>query len=447
MKPKRSGYLYSLAFEEGEFERSQALLETTLAPFASILAGAMGEGLRANLSKEIAEEWVSKADNVLKAMLSDAPPADEAVTKTMDEMQRALRNSPRLSDATIEAEIRACSEELAQLVLAHWFAELHALTLPSDGVPLNSNMLPGTRSIEAILDGLDVGAFGVTLPTVALAVRAYRDLLIGKASKEVIEFGPQLYIAFDAADHVHPFRCFGSESDARSARAKRNAAASQVARMAHDPAPATASAMISSTEARTKRLVETLRAIRQATLPAEMQGGVDLATLASAVSALMHGASLHPTAFNSFRQHGLITNYRTQQEDAQKFLVESVGLGVDIFSSGLSANMHEAKNILSARSEPIRSLLFCYANARDVKVDAAADIYAVTVAAGVECQFGRIDVDLAKPIVDSFVPEDFLQVMTSAYGVSSTTAEQLMRDSRTGTACMVSPMGEAWTDS
>lgn len=428
MKPKRNGYLYSLAFEEGEFERSQALLEATLAPLASTLAASVGEALRSNLSKDIAEDWVSKANDVLKMMLSDASEGDEGVAQTISEMRHALSESPRLSDETIAAEIRACSEELAQLVLSHWFAELQTLTIPSDGIPLNANMLPGTRSIEAILDGLDFGAFGVTLPTVALAVRAYRDLLIGRANKGVIEFAPQLHIVLDPANSDHPFRCFSSESDARAKRV----------------AATTASEMVLSREARKNRLVETIKAIRQATLPPETKAKVDLTTLANAVGSLMRETSFYPSRSNL--QYSVIENCRTPQEDAERFLVQSVGLGVDIFSTGLSADLLEAKNLLSANSDSIRSLLFCYASARGVNTDAAADIYTVTVAAGVECQFGQIDADVVREMIDASA-QDFGQVITNAYGVSSTTAEQLMRDSRTGMDYMAGPlMGEAWAD-
>lgn len=432
MKPKRSGYLHSLAFEEGEFERSQALLETTSAPLESILANTVGEALRANLSRDVAKNWISDADVVLRTMLADASMADEATCRAVEEMQHSLRESPQLSEEAVASEIRACSEELAQLVLSHWFAELHTLTITSDGFPLNTNMLPGTRSIEAVLDGLDFSAFGVTLPSVALAVRDYREMLIGQANKGVIEFAPQLFVVFDATDHEHPFRCFSSEDDARSAQAK----------------SVISSVTVPSPKTKIKRLIETIRAVRQATLPMMMEGEVDLLALANAAGALVNGASLPSNSSNASRKYGVVAKCRSAQEFAEMLLIESVGLGVDIFSTGLSANRNKAQDILSAQSDSIRSLLFCYAGARGVNPNTALDIYAVTVAAGIECQFGQIDADLAGITgVANASAQDFVQLMSRAHGVSSTIAEQLMSDSRAGAARMACPMNDVLADS
>lgn len=445
MKPKRSGYLHSLAFEEGEFERSQALLETTSAPLGVILANTVGEALRANLSRDVAKNWISEADVVLQTMLADASMADEATRQAVKEMQRSLSESPQLSDEAVASEIRACSEELAQLVLSHWFAELHTLTITSDGFPLNTNMLPGTRSIEAVLDGLDFSAFGVNLPSVALAVRDYREMLIGQANKGVIEFAPQLFVVFDAADHEHPFRCFSSEDDARSAQAK--SADLKAARAAGQTDPVLSGVTASALETKIKRLAETIRAVRRATLPMMPDGGVDLLTLANAAGALVSGASFPSGSSNASRQYGLDAKWRLAQEPVEMLLVESVGLGVDIFSTGLSVNMYEAQDILSAQSDSIRSLLFCYAGARGVNPNAALDIYAVTVAAGVECQFAPIDADLSGIMGMANASEhDFVQVMSLAHGVSSTIAEKLMSDSRAGAARMASLMNEVWAD-
>jgi hypothetical protein len=137
----------------------------------AILSTQVAEVMRASLRKDIAEEWVSAANEVLGLILAQTPSGQDT-QGVIAEMQQSLRDQPHLGEGTIDAEIQSFSEESAQRVLAQWYAELHALSIPAEGVALNANMLPGTRSIDAILEPLNFGALGVTDAMVALAVRA-----------------------------------------------------------------------------------------------------------------------------------------------------------------------------------------------------------------------------------------------------------------------------------
>lgn len=220
MNSQHNSYLFGTAFEPEEFERSQAQFEDAAATLGAILSTQVAEVMRSDLRKEISEEWVSAANEVLGLMLT-APPSDQDSQRFILEMQQSLKDQPRISDNAIEAEIRSFGEESAQIVLARWYAELHALSIPPEGVALNANMLPGTRSIEAILEPLNFGAFGVTNAMVALAVRAYRELLVVQAAGGVIAFAPQLFLLFDASNIKQPFQCFNSSDDATSAQQAR----------------------------------------------------------------------------------------------------------------------------------------------------------------------------------------------------------------------------------
>ena len=412
MKPQRSAYLESQAFQAGEFQRSQASFDRQVDGLADLLCERVGEAMRTRLQEDVAQEWVDAAHRVLETLLPGVRGAEHDLAQTALDLQGALRESPRLSDAAIESEIRACSEELAQLVLGRWFEQLHALSMAEAGEPLNANMLPGTRSIEGVLDGIDFAAYAVTDAAVALAVRAYRERLIADAEGGIIEFGPRLHIDFDATNPHQPFTAFLKREDALRAQAMRKTQAREEAAVSILPAPEPLWEMGS--------ILETLGAVRQATLPGTRERCVDLRTLGQAVAAWLGDA---PAAMPS-----------APTENAEMLLLESIGMGVDIFSCGLSANLAEAKRMLRDRSSGIRERLYGYADARDIKVGAATDIFAMSVAVGVAGQFQSLGLD---PLATEAAMRQLTEKFGAVYGVSSETVEQLVGDSRTTTAHMV----------
>lgn len=433
MDAQFNAYLLETAFEPGEFERSQAQFEEATATLGAILSTHVAEVMRSNLSKDIADEWITAANEVLELMLVQTP-SDQEAQRLALEMQHALQARPRLSDSTIEAEIRSFGDESAQLVLARWYAELHSLSIPAEGVPLNANMLPGTRSIEAILETLDFGAFGVSHATVALAVRAYRELLVAQAGDGLIAFGPQLFFLFHASNSDQPFRCFKSIEDAEAAqRARAPAAEAAVEECTSAPS------WWHGNESRS-HLVRILEAVRRATLPNSYESGVDIGILVSAVGLLLDEMPARSLPGLSHWQPACASTYFKGVAGAEKLLQESVGLGVDIFSAGMSSNLYEARHILSCRSAPIRDLLFLYANERDIKVGAAADIYAISVAAGVTCQFQHFGGG-SQGAADPGARAGLMQAFEHKHGVSSQSASLLLADSQAGTAYIACPLG------
>jgi len=433
MDAKFNAYLLETAFGPGEFERSQVQFEEASATLGAILSTHVADVMRSNLSKDIADEWVTAANEVLELMMVQTP-SDQESQRVALEMQHALQAKPRLSDSTIEAEIQSFGDESAQLVLARWYAELHSLSIPVEGVPLNANMLPGTRSIEAILETLDFGAFGVTHATVALAVRAYRELLVAQAGDGVIAFAPQLFLLFNASNIDQPFRCFKSIEDAESAQRAR----APVAKAAVEEC--TGTPIWRYGKERRSQLVRILEAVRRATLPSSDETGVDIGILVNAVAFLLDEMPARTLPGLSHWQPTCASTYFRGVAGAEKLLQESVGLGVDIFSAGMSSNLYEARHILSSRSAPIRDLLFLYANERDVKVGAAADIYAISVAAGVACQFRHFGGG-SQGAADPGARAGLMQAFKHKHGVSSRAASLLLSDSQAGTAYIACPLG------
>ena len=433
MNSQYDEFLFSNAFEPEEFEHSQMQFENAAAVLGEIFSTQLAEVMRTNLQKEISEEWVSAADEILGSILSQ-PPSYQCSQNAILEMRQCLKSKPLISETTIDAEIRNFGEECAQLILARWYAELHTLSIPSEGVALNANMLPGTRSIEEILKPLDFEAFGVTNAMLALAIRAYREMLVMQAVGGVIEFAPQLFLIFDVSNNNQPFQCFKSLDDATSAKQTR---AWLLAQTSADMQTEVQNHQL-SLEKR-NHLIDVLEAVRRATLPDSSATGMNISILADAVGFFLGEIPAWP----SYSSQHLNTNYKSHyfapHSGAEKLLQESVGLGVDIFSAGMSADLHQAKSLLRSHSAPIRDLLFCYADARDVKVSAVADIYAIAVVVGVECQFRQF---VGKStMLSSLAHEDLKQAFVNAHGVSSHAATQLVDDSRTGTAYISCPLG------
>jgi hypothetical protein len=435
MKPEDNAYLNSLAFAEGEYRNSQAQFDTAAAALGKILEAQVGDVMRANLQKDIAQEWVTAADTLLKSILAERAVSDRQAVLAVGELQDSLADNCQLDRDTVEAEVQAFSNDCAQRVLASWYAELHSLSIPKEGIPLNANMLPGTRSIEELLEAMDFGVFGVTSAVVGHAVRAYREWLVKQASNGIISFAPQLFILFDMSNANQPFQCFVSMGDAEGARLTR---AQKASPKDHAPIAARAKAQPTPSD-RLERLVSMLKAIRYATLPTETAPHVEIGKLANAVALLLHELPkrdlTHSPDWSPFvAPHHAIG----QHGEAERMLLDSVGMGVDIFSSALSANLYSAENMLSAKSGPIRALLFRYASARGVMVDAVVDLYAVNVTAGVECQLGQNFDDLMNATSSH---EVIVRELERVHGMSSQTATQLLEDSRSGTAYIACPLG------
>jgi len=170
------------------------------------LADRLQSDVRASLEREassgIAGEWVEEAVQALKAIAPELPGQfeqrpkfQEAASRVRAELsERVLRDLIKPGDE----EIRTHARELAQCVLANWFAALeHAMQDdPGSFLELSANGLPADVDHNAVLEGIE--DFAVPANTVAGAFREYLDAL--KQSGQVVELAPDLYLAHKGTD-------------------------------------------------------------------------------------------------------------------------------------------------------------------------------------------------------------------------------------------------------
>ena len=122
MKPEKD-FFDKEAFELGEFERLQALMDGSVRDFAEHLHNPVGNILRREMSESIAGDWVEKALALLKPYTEgESARLTQEAQALIQELQRTI--SEKISDSEIEDEIESCVRALSQSVLGRWYSVL-----------------------------------------------------------------------------------------------------------------------------------------------------------------------------------------------------------------------------------------------------------------------------------------------------------------------------------
>lgn len=413
-------YLDTLAYRPGEFEATQRRLDELLSTLSGQLTPSIAISLRAELSGAASEGLLDLARATLDGLLEEAAPSDEeaasAADPLADELRAALSANLPVTDEAVQAEAVSCAHELSHLVLAQWMDPLATAQIGSpEGLPLNANMLPGGQSIEAILEGVACGSYGLETPFVIKALRRFQQLLVSDANDRPIELGPRMLIAADATDLDRPYRLFHDPAAASAFSARRQQAWTRPV----------------DNEALQERCIRLVGAIRQACWPT-FAPAMDASHFATAAIGLCTEMGQHSIAAQRYRRlaNGLVG---MGQHSPQRLLVESVLLGVDQFAGGLGVSLPEATRQLERCAPAIKDKLSLYANVRQVPVAVANDIFMVFVVAGIESATLPTRIALGGAESSASGAEAFDELL-EAHAVGDWAAAQIIDDSCLGAA-------------
>jgi hypothetical protein len=189
--------LASLAISPEDKALKRTLFATFVDDFAAQLLPDVKGALESEASSDIADEWIREATSALKTLAPELPAdLDQRV-----EFQRAVERTQKELTAEFckdvlkpsDAEIQRESVELAQCILANWFALLeHAMEeAPSDALPLTANGIPENRSLDDLYLGVE--AFAVSREKLA---SLFDEFLTSRfAVGEPRTLAPQLFLA------------------------------------------------------------------------------------------------------------------------------------------------------------------------------------------------------------------------------------------------------------
>ena len=414
---KRKDFLASRRFVPGEFETLQAQFEAHIGRFADTLVEPIGRSLRAQLSGDLAREYASSAVAALDNLLTAKPASGtrEAAGAVLAQRLRAeLSRSPALDELELEQEVRSCSREVAQLVLARWLEKLSQALPSAAGVKLNANLLPGTASVEDTLSGIDFEAHGVEKLVVVNGLRTYWDQLVNEAlgDKKPIELGRQLLIVPETTIADQPYVLFGD----------RAAAEAHVVR-ARTSVPVN----LSAAEAPESRYLRILAMVRNALVAQPLQLDQALAL------------GVYKTSLLSKHTNGLVLWDMDQASDMlfaeggspEKVLADSVERGIDLMIAGLAGGPQDAIALLASDEHALARHLQEYAVARNVPIAAVNDAFAMAVCVGLQYQpmhNARID------MVAQDIGFDAHKRFAQTYQVTEASATQVMNASFAGSA-------------
>lgn len=430
MKPQ-SPYLTSLAISLEEHSRDVSELTATIAELARFIHEQVEEPIRSQMAGAIASHWLDAADQVLAFVLQEAGEAGEAANLELARVKEEFARNPHLEQSAVEEEILGFSRLLSERLLARWYSALHALDIPATGVGLNASMLPGSTSFEDLLECVDIGSHDVSTSMVSLGVRGYRESLRARAEGNVIACGGDLFMVFNPESQNLPFTCFSSFNDASAA-----------ARVLTKSRTGQHDAWSRHVQ---RRRAEILNAARRAILPSRIRESISIAALGEAVEMLVSDLQRQSAGRTWHEPETAIPGLRRLDKD-ERLLAHPVVIGVDAISAAFGGPWDLAMCKLEERSAVIRAALFDYADAREITPGAAADIFAVNVAAGVQCQFLE-HIEIGKtnrwnPLVAVTLCDRF----QSVHGVSHQRTVQLLEDAHAGTAYISCPHGLLMTD-
>ncbi len=381
---KHKDFLARRSLAAGDFEELQALFDRSVGQFANELLQPLSISLRAQLTVDLSDGYLGVAKSLLDGMLKAPPDAsgrEDAAVTVARRFRAALDTSDALPEADIDREVRSCSREVAERVLARWLDKLGRALRAGSSLRLNANLLPGTDSVEETLAGIDFESHGVTRLVVVNALRTYWDGLTREAinSKSPIHLGKRMWIVPDVERKDQPFVLFEEGTAARGfAQGERK-----------------------KTEERTE--VEAPR--RPIVVPRRertRERERDYLELYKHVLASLNPESI--PFFNeemaldiyrvaSHRADSLVTWNKTQLESAlfgedyepERKLMEAVERGVDRFAGGL-ANGFEAATGLLVFENDISQHLTAFTALRALPEHAVFDVYAHAVLTAVEKQ-------------------------------------------------------------
>lgn len=373
---KKQDFLAGRGFAIGEFEELQALFDRSIDQLSTALCEPVGRGLRAQLAHEISDPYVTSAKQILDSMLSRLPAAGhrEAASADLARRLRAeLDSDAPLDDADIDREVRSCSREIAERVLARWFDKLHRALRESKSLRLNANLLPGTSSVEEMLAGIDFESHGVGKLIVVNGLRTYWETLARTAQdkQEPVQLGRRLFIVPDPSEADQPFILFSDGGEARE-RAKGKPAATM--------SMAVAPTREREREKRYLHLYRLVRTILAPPRPVFVQNELALGVFRTSMASKRTNQLVQ---WDSARMEAALFG---EHPGPELVLMESVERGIDLFVAGLAAGEEAAGNLLGSVEGRIPQHLADYAIARDLPIDAVEDAFALAVCVGVEYQ-------------------------------------------------------------
>jgi hypothetical protein len=363
-------FLTSIAIPREQFQRSQDRIDQLLALFRPLLQAPIERTLKFHLADAATESWLDVARTTLDAMLREQAPGedehDQAEAPLKAQLRDALSDATPVGDDDIAAEAGTCAGELAHLILSRWLDPLAtAPGVGNEGLRLNANMLPAALSVEEALSDLACEAYGVDKPFAIQALRQLREQLLAQADSGLVELGPELLIAADAADFSHPYRLFVDPQRARAFAQERQR---------QPQARITAQDWLARCEAIVQGLVD-------ACFPA-YRPRLGVPALCLVVSELLLEGAQPTLAARRYRLLAKsLTPFRWQP--AQQLLFDAAVLGVDSVSSGLALGPVGLRRLLTPHAGMIRERVEGYARRRRIPLEVAQDVFVVVMLSGV----------------------------------------------------------------
>jgi hypothetical protein len=190
--------LASLAILSDDKILKRTLFAIFVDDFVTQLLPDVKSALESEASSAIADEWIREATDAIKTLVPELPAdLDQqsefqcAVDRTREELTAAFCKDVLKPS---NEEIRRECIELAQCVLANWFALLeHAVEDASseEALPLNANGIPETRSLDDLYGGVE--AFAVSRDKLSTLFDTF--LTSRLAVGEIRPLAPQLILA------------------------------------------------------------------------------------------------------------------------------------------------------------------------------------------------------------------------------------------------------------
>jgi hypothetical protein len=413
---KQTDFLARRRFAVGEFEAQQALFDRSIVQLSRALAEPVGRALSAQQKQDVATPYLAASRQMLDSLLGRASPAEEVGEAASMSLARRLRaeldSAPDLDDTEIEREVQSCSRELAERVLARWFDRLHRALRGNPSCMLSANLLPGTLSMEEMLEGIDFESHGVAKLMVVNGLRTYWDELTRASleTRQPIELGLRTWIVPCPGRVDQPFTLFQEQGAALEAL---------------KPAlvPSTPPAAPRSEE-RYLRLYELVRRVLRPGAPVWHELALGVYRLSQADK----------------RSNGLVRWEDGRIESAlfsdglmveERQLMASVETGVDLVVAGLAAGDEQVGLLLHSDRYGIPQHLAAYAGLRGLPLDAVQDAFALAVSVGVEYQPTRLRVAAAGLHEPGF---DAHRRFAETHGVTQNAAVRLVSTSFAGTA-------------
>jgi hypothetical protein len=370
---KSRDFLASRSFAAGAFEEQQALFDRSIDQLSAALMEPVGHGLKAQLAHDLADAHMSTARTILDSMLGARPNEGQrssASTEIARRLRAELDRPTMLDEEDIDREVRSCSREIAERVLARWLDRLNRALLVSSSLRLNANLLPEATSIDEMLAGIDFESHGVSKVLVINGLRTYWEQLTQAALEkhEPIELGDRLWVVPDAANADQPFVLFSDGLEARK-RAK-----------------GTVKVEVSSSGERARRRAERyvnlyrlVRIVLASGREVSYQNDLALGMFRSCVTATNQRVIWDSTQISS----ALFSERKT---DPERSLIESVGLGVDLVVAGLGKSEEEVRSLFHSDAAGLPKYLRVYSQFRGMPIDAVEDAVAMAVSVAVEDQ-------------------------------------------------------------